>query len=224
MKMTFDWVINRLGESSTWRGIIGILTGAGVMLDEKQAAAIVAAGLAAIGLINVFRKQPESADANTATNTPTKVIGFLFIVGLSAILISGCGTVDRVLLVQNVTPAVTNAVTGEVTPPLTNVAIAPKVTATIETGKAYAAAAPPPWGWIASGVLTLLSGGLGIYVKSKNGKLKTSQSMLNAVVAGVEAAGDSAGEVKISIQKAAAAAGVQEQLDPLVQKVSSLIK
>lgn len=69
MKSFIDWLVARLAENSTWRGIILTLTAAGIVLDDKQAMAITAAGLAAVGLINVFRKAPGSSDA---TPTPPK--------------------------------------------------------------------------------------------------------------------------------------------------------
>lgn len=43
-------------QESTWRGIIAIAMSAGVTLDPDQQNAIIAAGLAIIGLINVFKK------------------------------------------------------------------------------------------------------------------------------------------------------------------------
>ena len=49
-----------LGESSTWRGIIFILTAVGVQLDPDQQAAIISAGLAFSGLIGVFFKRKPS--------------------------------------------------------------------------------------------------------------------------------------------------------------------
>jgi hypothetical protein len=52
-----DYVFDRLSESSTWRGLIGIATALGVALNPEQVAAIIAVGTAAIGLINVFRVQ-----------------------------------------------------------------------------------------------------------------------------------------------------------------------
>ena len=51
------WVLDRLGEPSTWRGIVAVLTAAGVTLDPDQAAKIIAAGLSVIGAINIFRKE-----------------------------------------------------------------------------------------------------------------------------------------------------------------------
>jgi uncharacterized membrane protein len=52
-----DWIIERLKEPSTWRGIIGLVTATGVALQPEQVEAIIATGLALIGVINVFRKE-----------------------------------------------------------------------------------------------------------------------------------------------------------------------
>ena len=52
-----NYLLERLREDSTWRGIIMLLTAAGVQLDPSQASAIIAVGLALVGLVNVFRKQ-----------------------------------------------------------------------------------------------------------------------------------------------------------------------
>lgn len=51
-----NFVLDRLKENSTWRGIIMLVTAVGLKLDSSQGEAIVAAGLALVGLINVFRK------------------------------------------------------------------------------------------------------------------------------------------------------------------------
>ncbi len=63
--MNTEWIIARLSENSTWRGIILIATALGATLNPDQQAAIVAAGLALVGLINVLRKQ-----APIPKNTP----------------------------------------------------------------------------------------------------------------------------------------------------------
>lgn len=52
-----NYLFDRLKEDSTWRGILMLLTAAGVHLDPSQANAIIALGLSLVGLINVFRKQ-----------------------------------------------------------------------------------------------------------------------------------------------------------------------
>ena len=48
------YIIDRLSETSTWRGILALLTAAGIALSPEQASAITAAGLAAIGVIGAF--------------------------------------------------------------------------------------------------------------------------------------------------------------------------
>lgn len=49
------YLIERLSEMSTWRGLAALATALGVKLHPEQQDAIIAAGLAVIGLINVFR-------------------------------------------------------------------------------------------------------------------------------------------------------------------------
>ena len=50
-----------LGEASTWRGIIFILTAVGVQLDPAQQTAIITAGMALAGLVGVFFKRNPAA-------------------------------------------------------------------------------------------------------------------------------------------------------------------
>ena len=52
-----NYILDRLTENSTWRGIILLATAIGLKLDPDQQAAILTAGLALVGAINVFRKQ-----------------------------------------------------------------------------------------------------------------------------------------------------------------------
>ena len=49
-----QYLLERGKESSTWRGLIAILTAIGVALTPEQSEAIVALGLAVIGAIGVF--------------------------------------------------------------------------------------------------------------------------------------------------------------------------
>lgn len=51
-----------LGEASTWRGIIFILTAVGVQLDPAQQTAIITAGMALAGLVGVFFKRKPAAN------------------------------------------------------------------------------------------------------------------------------------------------------------------
>jgi hypothetical protein len=48
------YLIDRLDERSTWRGVVLVLTALGVTLSPEQAEAIIAAGIAGAGLIGVF--------------------------------------------------------------------------------------------------------------------------------------------------------------------------
>ena len=52
-----QWILDRLNEASTWRGIVGLLTAAGVAVSPDMSAQIIATGLALMGVINVFRKE-----------------------------------------------------------------------------------------------------------------------------------------------------------------------
>lgn len=50
----FKTILEYLMHASTWKGIVAIATAAGVVLNEAQIGAIVAAGLSVVGLIQVF--------------------------------------------------------------------------------------------------------------------------------------------------------------------------
>lgn len=52
----FAYIIDRLKEASTWRGIIGLLTAAGVTISPEMIEQIVAAGLAVMGIIGMVFK------------------------------------------------------------------------------------------------------------------------------------------------------------------------
>lgn len=51
-----DTILERLSENSTWRGLILVLTAAGVQIEPSLQNHIVALGLAAVGIMNVVRK------------------------------------------------------------------------------------------------------------------------------------------------------------------------
>lgn len=57
-----NWIMERLQEPSTWRGLIGLLTGAGVVISPALSAQIIAAGLAIMGAINVIRKEKKDKE------------------------------------------------------------------------------------------------------------------------------------------------------------------
>jgi hypothetical protein len=80
---------------------------------------------------------------------------------------------------------------------------------------------PPPGNWIISGLATLFAAGLGVFAKIKSDKANRGQTILNAVIAGVEAAGDSSKAVKESISTHVAATGKTAEFDKNVQEVSN---
>jgi len=49
-----NYLINRLKEPSTWRGLIAVLTSFGVALSPDQKEAVIATGLALMGVIGAF--------------------------------------------------------------------------------------------------------------------------------------------------------------------------
>lgn len=49
-----SYIIGLLKQDSTWKGILSLLTAAGVVLKPDQATAIIATGMALVGLIQVF--------------------------------------------------------------------------------------------------------------------------------------------------------------------------
>ena len=51
-----QYLLERLSEASTWRGLVALATAVGVTLSPEQMNAIVGAGLALIGLLGVFTK------------------------------------------------------------------------------------------------------------------------------------------------------------------------
>ena len=51
-----NYILERLGEASTWRGIFAALTGVGIAISPDQAASFTALGLAVIGVIGVITK------------------------------------------------------------------------------------------------------------------------------------------------------------------------
>lgn len=50
------YLLDRLNENSTWRGVLLVATALGVSLSPSHQEAIVSAGLGLVGAINIFRK------------------------------------------------------------------------------------------------------------------------------------------------------------------------
>lgn len=54
-----QFILERGKEASTWRGLVAIVTAAGVSLSPELSEAIVALGLAVIGILGVFTKDKQ---------------------------------------------------------------------------------------------------------------------------------------------------------------------
>ncbi len=92
----------------------------------------------------------------------------------------------------------------------------------LTTGETVSSIVPPPYGTIGTLVFGGLSGLLMFYLKIKNKKLIEAQDvadLVNPLIAGIEAGNH--GPTKVAVQNAAAAAGVQPELDVKVQEVSA---
>ena len=65
-KIIIDWVLARMAEPTTWRGLIGIAAAAGVAINPHQSAIILALGMGLAGFINVVIKDPKNIPADIA--------------------------------------------------------------------------------------------------------------------------------------------------------------
>ena len=66
------YLLERLKEPSTWRGLFALLTAVGLKLHPEMQEAILTTGLALIGMINVVRKE---SDATKPAANPAPVAG-----------------------------------------------------------------------------------------------------------------------------------------------------
>lgn len=60
-----QFIIERLSEPSTWRGIIMILTAAGVQIQPQMMELIVSVGMAVAGVVGVATADKKSQNAET---------------------------------------------------------------------------------------------------------------------------------------------------------------
>lgn len=51
-----DWIADRMKERSTWLGLISLAAAVGIALEPDQAEAVIAAGMAAGGLVAAFTR------------------------------------------------------------------------------------------------------------------------------------------------------------------------
>jgi len=56
MKKIVGYLVSRAKERSTWLGLISLATALGLALDAAQQDAVIAAGMAAAGLVAAFTK------------------------------------------------------------------------------------------------------------------------------------------------------------------------
>jgi len=56
----WKYLIERLGEASTWRGIFAALTALGIQLVPELQTQIITVGLAIIGLLGMLTKDPKA--------------------------------------------------------------------------------------------------------------------------------------------------------------------
>ena len=66
-----QYILARLSEPSTWRGIVSILTAAGIALSPQQIEAIITVGLLVVGLIGAVTK--DSANEVSVVDTKSSV-------------------------------------------------------------------------------------------------------------------------------------------------------
>jgi hypothetical protein len=78
---------------------------------------------------------------------------------------------------------------------------------------------PTPGNWILGGLSSLFVAGLGVYARIKSTQVNKGQAILNAVISGVEAAGDA--DVKKTIASHVAVTGHASEFDANVQSVVS---
>jgi len=145
----------------------------------------------------------------TRTSVPLCLCGFLFVAGcVGKRFFVPTQTVSEVVQTNASLLTSTNYVTN------TLYSVNPGVSATLGAAKEIAPAFGP-YGVIASAGLGLLVAGLGWIAKKKSDQT----ALLPAIITGVESAANNA-EVKEEIEKVARAAGVESQLNALVQKIT----
>jgi hypothetical protein len=124
-----------------------------------------------------------------------------------------CGCAGRGLFVP--TQTVTTTTNGQ---PATNIVyeVNPGVTSALSSAKDIAQDVGGPWGMVVSGGLGLVAAALTWIAKRKSDQ---KAALLPAIITGVESAPDNA-QVKYAIEKVARAAGVESQLNAVVQKIT----
>ncbi len=150
---------------------------------------------------------------------------YLFLVIAALVILAGCATKQIVTPAVPYQPAITNVVTGAVTPEVATVreviAYVPNATVAkiAATGAQVAPLVPAPWGDVLAGLLGLSTVIIGIIARQKNGQLKTTQEVTKAIIQGVESAGSAAATVKMAIATVSKANGVADAVEAHVNDV-----
>ena len=178
-----------------------------------------AIALAVVAIIpGIIGCQTAKRSLLTATPTPQIVPQIVVVTNWQTLLVTNPPTPTAPAQIVTNTVPILVPVTNFVA--VTNFVYTPAATVTnwIAAAQTVAPLIPPPAGEIVSGVLALALAGLGLFARAKSAQATSAGQMLTATIAGVEAAGHAL--TKASIQASAAAAGVQDQLDPIVQAVT----
>jgi hypothetical protein len=170
-----------------------------------------------------------AGESQSKTIPISRIVSVLALTATLLMFCSGCNSVyqqttpakpaetNQVAMLQTLPNGQTQLVTNTVVTPAVpaQYEYVPMLTAGMNTAKTVSGFIPPPYGTVAGIALTAVSAILGFILKRKNGQLSTTQTILQSVITGVEAAGDAT--TKVSIQSHATAAGVQQDLEPVVQ-------
>lgn len=71
MPVPLLFLLDRLREPSSWRGVVWLFSAVGIMLSPEQAAAVMAAAAATAGLVGVFRLCPAiTASSSLISSSP----------------------------------------------------------------------------------------------------------------------------------------------------------
>ena len=68
------YILERLKEPSTWRGILAMVTAVSVKLHPEMQEAIISAGLALIGMVNIFREEKKLTLTEVAKKAKKKKV------------------------------------------------------------------------------------------------------------------------------------------------------
>lgn len=193
----------------------------GITADQSAAESITGGLATLLGIVWKFWHWHATPD--TATKVPISRGPLLLLAVLSVGfgVTAGCGTAGGLF---SATPQVqTIQQPNGTTSLVTNITYAesPVAASVIQTGQTVSQFLPPPYSTAATTGLGLIAGLLGIVAAVKSKKVKSLQSLADLaqpIIAGVEAASDKA--TKLAIQSHATAAGVQSNLDALVQTVT----